>query len=121
MLGTAVRWCVALLVCCLLAGSTGNGRPHIELAHDTAGELRLASAEGVLPLVTARRAAAPAPEQRLAAPAILPPSPTFVAPPRALVARAAAPAPRLSPDPGRATSARGPPDDRFSVEITVRS
>lgn len=95
-------------------------RPRVDLRRD-AGDLRMASADRALPLVTARRAASLAPEQRFVPFAILPAAPSFVAPPRALVEQALAPATRFAPTPGRATSARGPPNDRFFVEKTVLS
>lgn len=121
MLATTVRWFASLVVLCLLAGTGANVRPRVDLKRADAGDLRMASTDDALPLVTARRASAPAPEQRFVAFAIVPAAPSFVTPPRALVSIALAPATQLAPTPGHATSARGPPDDRFSVEKTVRS
>ena len=116
-----MRWFASLVVLCLLAGTTGNVRPRVLTCEKReTGDLRMTSADGALPLVTARRAAAPAPEQRFVPFAIVPAAPSFVAPPRALVLVALTPNPQLAPTSGRATSARGPPDG-FSVEKTIRS
>lgn len=115
-----MRWFASLVVLCLLAGSTGNVRPRVDLKRE-AGELRMTSADGALPLVTARRTATPAPEQRFVPFAIVPAAPSFVTPPRAFVSLAFAPATHFAPTPGRATSARGPPADGFFVQNTVRT
>lgn len=116
-----MRWFASLVVLGLLAGSAGNVRPRVDLKRDAAGDLRMASADGALPLVTARRHSTPAPEQRFVPFAVVPHTPSFVTPPRALVLLAVTPPVQLAPTPGRATSARGPPDDTVSVEKTVRS
>ncbi len=116
-----MRWFASLVVLCLLAGTTGNVRPRVLTCEKReTGDLRMTSADGALPLVTARRAAAPAPDQRFIAFAIVSAAPSFVAPPRALVEDALFPSAQLAPTPGRATSARGPPDG-FSVENSIRS
>jgi len=142
MLVSTMRWLASLVVLCLLTGSAGSARPRVDLRAEVSGDVRMACADGLWRLVTppelpraevgspylatdpsrsvtARGTMPSAPEQPLAALAIVPLAPSVVPPPRALVDLSLAPASELAPSPGRATSARGPPRMRSSLVSTA--
>jgi hypothetical protein len=114
-----MRWLASLVVLCLVA-ATGV-RPAAPLrGTDRQSEQQLRDADGVVPLVSARRAGI-APELRFTYAAVSPNAPSLVPPSRARIADAAARIVRLLPLDVRAASARGPPSRRFLVAEIVHS
>lgn len=116
MLATLMRWFAPLVVLCLLAGS--GVRPRTEIWERPDGASQLQAADGLIPLVSARRGSAVTPDQRLGTFVVTPVAPAPLPP-----ARVALPAPRVViarhvPASLRPHSARGPPSGGFLVEST---
>ncbi|MBA3465320.1 MAG: hypothetical protein H0T46_35640 [Deltaproteobacteria bacterium] len=114
-----MRWLASLVVLCLVAGTAVRPAAPLRDA-DRQSEQQLRDADGVVPLVSPRRAGI-APDLRFTYAAVAPTTPVLFPPSRARIADVGARAVRPLPLDVRASSPRGPPKNRFLVEEIVRS
>jgi len=110
-----MRWFASLVVLCLLAGS--GVRPRADLREPHAAQ-QLSAADGLVPLVSARRGGAAPHELRLTPFVITPVAPAIVPPARTALPATRGPIACLLPEQLRVHSARGPPSGGFFVETT---